>query len=161
MRRVILNLATSLDGRIIDANNQFDWIYSEGDKSENTEKQFDFSVFLDSCDTIVLGKTAYEDLPSGSLELFSDKRLIVLTHTTEQPRIENIEFFSGDLVVLVKELKQKKGKNIWVFSGASVCNSLVREDLIDNYIIGMIPIIVGDGTRLFADGNPLLRLHLE
>ncbi|WP_034551289.1 dihydrofolate reductase family protein [Carnobacterium funditum] len=161
MRKVILNLAISLDGRIVDEKNQFDWIHGDGDKSNNTDNQFSFSVFLNACDTLILGKTAYNDLPSGSIELFAGKRIVVLTHSTDKPKTENIEFFNGDLATLVKDLKLIAGKDIWVFGGASVCNSLIKEDLIDEYIIGMIPVIVGNGTRLFADGNPLLELHLE
>jgi len=161
MRKVILNLAISLDGRIVDEKNQFDWIHGDGDKSHNTEKQFDFSVFLNSCDTLILGKTAYDDLPPGSFELFAGKRMIVLTHSIEKPEIEHVEFFNGDLTTLVKDLKLIEGKDIWVFGGASVCNILIKEDLIDKYIVGIIPVIVGNGTRLFADGNPLLELQLE
>lgn len=161
MRKVILNLAMSLDGRIVDENNQFNWIHGDGDPSQNTENSFDFSVFLKSCDTLILGKTAYDDLPPGSLELFSGKRLVVLTHSLEKPEIENSEFFNGNLITFVKDLKQVEEKNIWVYGGASVSNILIKEDLIDDYIIGMIPVIVGNGTKLFADGNPLLELHLE
>lgn len=116
---------------------------------------------MKSCDTLILGKTAYDDLPPGSLELFSGKRLVVLTHSLEKPEIENSEFFNGNLITFVKDLKQVEGKNIWVYGGASVSNILIKEDLIDDYIIGMIPVIVGNGTKLFADGNPLLELHLE
>ena len=161
MRKVVLNLAISLDGRIVDENNQFDWIHGDGDTSHNTENSFDFSAFLKSCDTLILGKTAYDDLPPGSLELFSDKKIVVLTHSLEKPQTENSEFFNGDLTTFIKDLKQVEGKNIWVFGGASVSTILIKEDLIDAYIIGIIPVIVGNGTRLFADGNPLLELHLE
>ncbi|MGB6179498.1 dihydrofolate reductase family protein [Carnobacterium sp.] len=164
MRKVIVNLAISLDGRIADANNQFDWIHGDGNLSHNTAGSFDFSEFIKSCDTLILGKTAYDDLPPGSFELYEvnkDKKMIVLTHSTEASGIDNVEFFNGDLSLLVKELKEVEGKNIWVFGGASVCNILIKEDLIDQYIIGIIPVIVGNGMRLFSDGNPLLELHLE
>ncbi|UOQ48951.1 dihydrofolate reductase family protein [Gracilibacillus caseinilyticus] len=161
MRKVILNLAISLDGRIVDENNKFDWIHGDGDHSNDTDKQFDFSAFLASCDTMILGKTAYDDLPPEAMKEFADKKIFVLSHSTAQPKEENVEFYTGDLTALVSFLKEEDGANIWVFGGASVCNILMKADVIEEYVIGIIPMIVGKGTRLFADDNPMLSLKME
>ncbi|UOQ84470.1 dihydrofolate reductase family protein [Gracilibacillus salinarum] len=161
MRKVILNLAISLDGRIVDENNKFDWIHGDGDHSNDTDKQFDFSAFLASCDTMILGKTAYDDIPPEAKKEFADKKIFVLTHSTAHPTDENVEFYTGDLAALISFLKEEEGSNIWVFGGATVCNILIKEDVIDEYVIGVIPMIVGKGTRLFADDNPMLSLKME
>lgn len=53
------------------------------------------------------------------------------------------------------------GGNIWVWGVSSVCNLLLKQNMIDEYIIGIIPMIVGKGTKLFYDNNPMLELSLE
>lgn len=161
MRKIILNLAMSIDGKIVDENYGFSWIYGDGNKSNDTKYQFDFESFLNSCDTLIFGKKAYDDLPRKTFDLFFNKKIIVLTHSSDIPKTKNIEFYNGNLNELVRILKIKNGKNIWVFGGASVCNILIKEDLIDEYIIGIIPVIVGKGKRLFEDDNPMLRLKIK
>ena len=61
---------------------------------------------------------------------------------------------------LVVKLKSKKGKNIYCDGGAEVINELLKHDLIDEFIISIVPILLGNGTRLFKDGRPEQKLKL-
>lgn len=63
-------------------------------------------------------------------------------------------FYTGNLFDLVKKLKSEKGKNIYCDGGAEVINGLLKHDLIDEFIISVIPVLLGNGTRLFKDGRP-------
>ena len=65
-RDIILNLAISLDGFICDEDGGFAWISGQGDVRADTADHFDFDGFLASCDTIVMGRKAYEDCLSSS-----------------------------------------------------------------------------------------------
>jgi dihydrofolate reductase len=71
-----------------------------------------------------------------------------------------VTFYTGDLGELVARLKSKPGKTIFCDGGAEIVNELMRRDLIDEFIISIIPIFVGNGTKLFHDGRPELRLEL-
>lgn len=55
---------------------------------------------------------------------------------------------------MVKRLKSEKGKNIYCDGGAEVINELLKHDLIDEFTISIVPILLGNGTRLFKDGRP-------
>ena len=66
-RDIILNLAVSLDGYICDTDGGFAWIGGQGDPRADTAEQFDFDTFLASCDTVVLGRKAYEDCGIGHI----------------------------------------------------------------------------------------------
>ena len=55
---------------------------------------------------------------------------------------------------MVKQLKAEEGKNIYCDGGAEVINELLKYDLIDELIISVIPVLLGNGTRLFKDGRP-------
>ncbi|MCA6067798.1 dihydrofolate reductase family protein [Chryseobacterium sp. RG1] len=55
---------------------------------------------------------------------------------------------------LVERLKSENGKNIYFDGGAEVINELLKQDLIDELIVLVIPVLLGNGTRLFQDGRP-------
>ena len=61
---------------------------------------------------------------------------------------------------MIKDLKEENGENIWICGGAGIANQLIKCDLIDVYHITVIPIILGDGIRLFSDENKLINLNL-
>ena len=83
-RDIILNLAISLDGFICDEDGGFAWISGQGDVRADTADPFDFDGFLASCDTIVMGRKAYEDCLS-SLPEAAEKRFLVASRTPRAP----------------------------------------------------------------------------
>lgn len=62
--------------------------------------------------------------------------------------------------MLIQDLKSKEGKNIYCDGGAEIVNELLKNKLIDELIISIIPVLLGDGTKLFKDGRPELTLEL-
>jgi dihydrofolate reductase len=160
-RKIILNLAISLDGYIADKDGGFEWIVGDGDKSNNTKKQFNYLDFLNGIDIIVMGKTAYEDTPSETLASFKSKKIYVASENKLKTKYDNIEFISGDIVSQILKLKKEKGKDIWLFGGAILVDPFIKADVVDEYIIGIIPIILGKGKVLFLADNPKFELHLD
>ncbi|MGN6801240.1 MAG: dihydrofolate reductase family protein, partial [Ginsengibacter sp.] len=77
-----------------------------------------------------------------------------------RPGVGKTTFYSGDLTELVQKLKSENGKNIYCDGGAEIINELMRSDLIDEFIISIIPVLVGNGTRLFKDNRPEQNLQL-
>ncbi len=69
MRKIVLNLAISLDGYIADKDGGFDWIKGNDDNRQNTENKFDFDEFLRLTEVVVMGSKAYEDCPKEQLEV--------------------------------------------------------------------------------------------
>lgn len=61
-------------------------------------------------------------------------------------------FFTGDIAELVEKLRTQKGKNIYCDGGAEVIHTLLKKGLVDEIIISIVPILLGDGVRLFRDG---------
>lgn len=52
-------------------------------------------------------------------------------------------------------------KNIWICGGANLLNQCVKDDLIDEYQITTVPVILGNGFRLFEDNNKKIKLELK
>lgn len=84
----------------------------------------------------------------------ADLENYVITRT-ERPAMGKTVFYTGNPVTLVKELVQKEGKNIFIDGGAEVVNSLLKEKQVDEIYLSLIPVILGDGVRLFHTGNPM------
>jgi dihydrofolate reductase len=78
----------------------------------------------------------------------------------ERPAIGNFKFYTGDLAQLVNHLKAQSGKNIYCDGGAEVANELMKNNLIDELIVSIIPVLLGDGIKLFNDGRPEKELNL-
>ncbi len=71
-----------------------------------------------------------------------------------------IQFTAQDPCILAKRLRKEPGKNIWICGGADIVRQLMRENLIDVYHICIIPVILGDGIRLFNQTANHINLKL-
>lgn len=160
-RKIVLNLAISLDGYICDVDGGFDWIHGQGDNTLDTPNQIDFFEFVNTCDVVVMGAKAYNDAPPNSLDLYNDKKIFVVTKSNEKPLTPNVEFIQGEVVDIILKEREKPGKNIFIYGGGVVVNQFLERDVIDEYIIGIIPVILGKGRKLFFENNPMIPLHLK
>lgn len=158
MVKLIMNLAISLDGYICDEDGGYAWIVGHGDTTLDSETQFSQTAFEASCDTIVMGYHSYEDCLEH-IPMYRDKQIVVATSKKMEDR-ENVHFFNRDIVSYVAQLKQASRKNIWLFGGAQLCDAFLKSDLIDSYVIGIIPTLLGKGRRLFYGTYPTVELRL-
>ena len=156
-RKVILNLAVSIDGYISSEDGGFDWIVGDGDKSLDTYKKWDFNKFLDTVDVVIMGKNCYDQNFHND---FKNKKVYVAT-SKELKDYDNTHFINGDIVKIIENEKQQDGKNIFLFGGGVVIDPFIKADIIDEYIIGIIPTILGKGRPLFLGNNPKIDLHLS
>lgn len=156
-RKIILNLAMSVDGYIADEQGGFDWIKGDGNAHLNTANKWDYNQFLEGIDTVVMGKRCYDQ---GFLEDFKDKTVYVAT-TESLPDTENIRFVNGDICSTILDECTKEGKDIFLFGGGILIDAFLKADIIDEYIIGIIPTILGKGRPLFLGNHPKIDLSLQ
>lgn len=156
-RKIILNLAISIDGYIASEDGGFGWIVGDGDRSLDTEKKWDFSKFLDTIDIVVMGKNCYDQ---NFHKDFKNKKVYVATSKNLKD-YENIHFIKDDIVRIIEKERQTIEKNIFLFGGGKVIDPFIKADIIDEYVIGIIPTILGKGRKLFLENNPKIDLHLD
>ncbi|MBU5486307.1 dihydrofolate reductase family protein [Clostridium sp. MSJ-11] len=156
-RKIILNLAISLDGYIASEDGGFDWIVGDGDDTLNTKNKFDFDKFLEGIDVVVMGKNCYAQNMHND---FKNKKVYVATSQKIQNH-DNLQFISGDICKVIQKEQEKDGKDIFLFGGGGLVNNFIKADIIDEYIIGIIPTILGKGRSLFLENNPTIKLHLK
>jgi dihydrofolate reductase len=149
-RKVILYIATSLDGYIAKPDNDLQFLSIVQTDGED----YGYSDFINSVDTVILGRKTYDWVMTQVPEFpHADKNSFIITHKT-MPGIGKTNFYTGKLKDLISKLKAEQGKNIFIDGGAEIVNELLKENLIDEFIISIIPILVGNGTKLFNDGRP-------
>ena len=154
--KIILNLAISLDGYIADLDGGYSWIVGDGNSTLNTENKWCHNKFLENIDIVVMGKNCFDQ---GMHNEFKEKDVYIAT-SKKLEDFENYHFINGDIVKEIEKLKNK-GKNIYLFGGGILIDSFVKADVIDEYVIGIIPTILGKGIKLFYDNNTKIDLKLE
>ena len=158
MRKVILYLAMSLDGYIADPNGGVDWL--KGEREAETEES-SYEEFIREVDTVIMGWNTYHQITTElSLEewVYPAQTSYVITHRKEISD-EQIRFVQEEPTALVKRLRQQEGKAIWICGGAKIAQQLMREGMIDEFYLSVIPAILGEGIPLFTGGEMPLKLH--
>ncbi len=157
--KIIFNLAMSLDGYIADEDGSFKWILGDGNTALDTENKYDFYEFMNTVDVVVMGRNCYDqDLHTFS-KISSDKTIYVATSNPKE-NYDNIVFVKDNIVDVIKE-ERDTGKNIHLFGGGLLIDHFIKEDIIDEYLVGIIPTILGKGRKLFYENNPKIDLKLE
>lgn len=152
MRKISLFIATSLDGYIAKPNDDLSFLKLVEKEGED----YGYTKFTDTIDTLIVGRKTYDYVLNeiGSSHYDNGQRDVYVITRTERPQVGRTHFYTGDLSGLVNRLKSEKGKNIYCDGGAEVINELLKHDLVDEFIISVIPVLLGNGTRLFKDGRP-------
>ena len=155
-RKVILYISMSLDGYIATKDNSLDFLSIVEQEGED----YGYIDFVKSVDAVIIGRKTYEKVIEMGYEYpHKDKDVYIVTRAAK-PSIGNFKFYTGELTQLVNSLKHQSGKNIYCDGGAEIVNELIKNDSVDEYIISVIPILLGDGIKLFKDGRPEQNLEL-
>lgn len=146
-RKIMLFIATSLDGYIATEDDSLDWLFKVEGEGDNG-----YSEFYNTVDTVIMGRRTYDWLLEQELESFpyEGKVCYVFSRTIGQDN-EHVQFFSGDIVNFTNQLKNKEGKNIWVMGGGDLVHSFIKEKLVDELIITVSPVLIGRGIPLFKE----------
>jgi dihydrofolate reductase len=155
-RKVILYIAMSLDGYIAKPNDDMSFLSIVEQEGED----YGYAKFISSIDTVIMGRKTYSWIMSQIRNFpHADKDSYIITRTP-RPAIENTKFYTGNIRQLIIDLKKVSGENIFIDGGAEIVNELLKDHLIDEFIISIIPILLGEGIRLFKTGRPLQNLKL-
>jgi dihydrofolate reductase len=151
MRKIILNLAVSLDGFIEGPNGEYDWCF--------TDQDYGMTAFLNRTDSILFGRKSYELMMSLDKNPYPDKKKYVFSNTMNENG-GNFTLISGAMINTVKQLKQEQGKDIWLFGGANLTTNLMNEELVDEMMLSIHPILLGNGKPLFSGIHNRFKLNL-
>ncbi len=141
---MIAYIAMSLDGYIADVDGKIDWLES----IEVPNLGEEYGKFYASVDTVLMGSRTYDQILTFDVEYpYLDKKNYILAFDKEKyADVTDKNFISIDEIP--EEIKSEK---TWVVGGAMVVNELMKRNLVNKFQISVMPIILGDGIRLFGD----------
>lgn len=151
MRPLVCFIATSLDGYIAGPAGEIDWLF--------TDQDYGYTSFYANVDTVVMGRKTYDLCLTFDEYPYPGIPNYVWTRT-RRGTDEHATFVSGDIVDLLKGLKEKQGKTIWLVGGSALVGEAIRHDLLDELIVSVHPIVLGDGVPLFPRGLPKTQFQL-
>lgn len=149
-RKLILYISMSLDGFIATKDDDLSWLSIVESEGED----YGYEDFNQTVDTYVVGRRTYETVLSltGGVFPAADRHKCYVITRQDLENKNGVEFYNGDLESLITTLKKEPGKDIYCDGGGEIVKLLMEKNLIDEYIISVIPIVLGDGKRLFAGG---------
>jgi len=168
MRKLKLQVEISVDGCITGPNNEMDWLICD----DECMKYIDDIV--ESVDTIIMGRKMADEFishwssrmnkPDDPWNTFAKKMIeipkIVFTKTLNKSEWPNTEIAKGDLKDEINKLKNQDGEDVLVYGGASFDSSLIKEKLIDEFYLLVVPIVIGNGKTIFRDLKEIQKLTL-
>lgn len=167
MRKIFLFMMLTTDGYFEGENYAIDW--------HNTDEEFDTFANhqLDEADTLIMGRKTYELMedfwptqiakniePETALRMTNMKKL-VFSHNSFETKWENVEVHGDNVAEVIRELKEKPGKDITVLASSNLCLTLIREGLLDEIRLMINPVAIGKGTSLFEGMEDRLPLNLK
>ncbi len=162
MRKVVVSEFVSLDGVMEEPG----WTFRFESEDRN---QYKFDE-LAAADALLLGRVTYEGFAAAWPRMAEQTGEYgarmngypkhVVSTTLKEPLGWNAGLVGEDIAGGISALKQQPGKDILVFGSADLVNTLVEQDLVDEYRMLVFPVVVGNGKRLFADGIGTKALEL-
>lgn len=152
MRKILLNIALSLDGYIAGPARKFDWLY--------TDQDYGLKEFYSRIDAALIGRKTYDLMIKTGGGLYPGMKNYVFSRKRTHAKKKNVLFVSGDISAFAMGLKSEKGKDIWLVGGAGLVHSFLELDLVDEMILSIHPILLGGGIPLFKSTDKRLDFQL-
>ncbi len=155
-RKLILYISMSLDGFLATKDDDLSWLSIVEKEGED----YGYASFNETVDTYIVGRKTYDkvlEMTGGSFPPATQHQCFIITRQ-ERNNENGITFFNGNIENLINQLKQKTGKHIYRDGGSQIVKMLMDKNLIDEYRISVIPIILGDGKQLFRGETPTINL---
>jgi dihydrofolate reductase len=166
MRALVVTQNITVDGSIEMLGDWFD-PQGQGDQSDVLDE---IHRQDERSDAFLTGRRTFEDLrsywpkqtddTSGITAYLNSVQKYVVSSTITDPQWDGTTVLSGDPVQQVADLKQQPGLDIVLTGSISLCHTLIKAGLVDDYRLFVYPAVQGRGRRLFPDGVELPKLAL-
>ena len=148
MRKIVLGLGISLDGYIARPDGAVDFLFMP--------KDYSMAPFFATIDTAIMGRKTYEvglKMSGGKFQSYG-MDCYVFSRSMPPGQRGGVTFVNEPLKSFVENLRSRPGKNIWHMGGGELAREFLKDDLVDELYIGVVPILIGQGIPLFPPSFP-------
>ena len=157
-RKVIVHIAASADGYIARPDGDLEWLTSR----PAPKGFYGMNAFMKTIDTLLLGRKTYEvSLQLGGTFDKKTRTIVFSRHPAPPDAPSGVEFVSGAIGPIVNALREQPGKDLWLMGGGELIASFLDENAIDEFVISVIPVFIGDGIPLIARRHRHTRMDLQ
>ncbi len=153
---VVLYIACTLDGYIATPDGGVEWLSAVEIEGED----YGYRAFLDSVDALIMGSRTYEQIQSFGEWPYEDKLCWVMSRRVLRQAMPTVHVSHEAVEDLLKRLQNQGLDRVWLVGGSALVNMFERAGCIDEYIISVVPQLLGEGLPLFTPGRPQRTLRL-
>jgi len=149
MSKVILYIASSIDGFIARGNGSLDWL----DNLPNPDNiDHGYNELLADIDTIIMGRKTYDILIGFGIDWpYTNKKTYIVSKNSELTiSTPNTFLVNDELNTLTHHIKLSNSKNCWLVGGGELIHFYLNNNLVDKMIISIAPVVLGEGIPLFV-----------
>lgn len=154
MPTIIYQVAVSMDGYIADVDGGVDWL-PEGDTDD-----YGYAEFYAGVVALVMGRRTYDQAIGFDQWLFTGKPIYVFTSNPPDYNPHDVRFVQSDPADFVRDVASQYDGMVWLLGGANLAEQFRRDGLIDEYMLHVMPTILGRGVPLFGGDAPHTALEL-
>lgn len=150
--RVRVYMACSLDGFIAGPENDLSWLHADHSASGDLEPAPDalhFEEFMSQVGALLMGRTTYDVVEGLGQWIYGETPVLVATTRALEPIAPTVQARSGDIRALVDAAKSAAGEKDVYLDGGDLIRQALDAGLVDEITATLVPILLGEGTRLF------------
>ena len=159
-RKIIYYVAVSADGFIARRDGAVDWLDRPRPKGN-----YGMGTFYKTVDTCIMGRKTYDfAVAHGMEDAYPGKRNCVFSHTLKKAAGTKVEIVSGGVQSFARRLRAEKGDDIWLVGGGELASAFLDAGELDEFVLHVIPVLIGEGIPLVAPryrNLPLKLLHTQ
>jgi dihydrofolate reductase len=155
-RKIIVHIATSADGYIARPDGNLEWLTNRPAPAGF----YGLPEFERSIDATILGRKTFDWSLQMGARFSADTTYYVFSHRPPGSGPAGVHFVTESVGAFAERLRKQPGKNVWMMGGGEIIGSFLDEDAIDEFVITVMPIIIGEGIPLFAPRHRTVALRL-
>jgi dihydrofolate reductase len=154
MREIVANLGMSVDGYIARSNGAVDFLF--------LPKDYSMDSFFETIDTAIMGRKTFDAALRMAGGAFTGSPLKTFVFSRSQPSGERdgATYTNNSPAAFMRRIRKDRGKNIWLMGGGELVREFLKADLLDELLLGIVPVLLGKGIPLFPNGFPERSLSL-
>ncbi len=156
MAEVVYYVASSLDGYIATADGGVEWLGAYQSAAED----YGYAQFYATVQVLVMGRQTYEQVQGFGRWPYEGKPVTVFSHHPLRIPFPDASSSSAAPAEVLADFESRGIRRVWLVGGGELAGSFRREGLITEYLVTLIPVLLGAGVPLFAPPGPQEQLAL-